>query len=149
MEALRRDASDAAEMLVARYRDRVLRLARRITRSEEDAEEVAQDALWTVVRKINSFRGEAALSTWVYRITANAALGKRRARKGKASEIGFDDLLPGVGGQFEPMDTTALPAVLRWTLAQPGKASASANATDCSVSGRTYEVSWRRRRASQ
>jgi DNA-directed RNA polymerase specialized sigma24 family protein len=59
VEALRRDASDAAEMLVARYGNCVLRLARRITRSEEDAEEVAQDALWTVVRKINSFTGEA------------------------------------------------------------------------------------------
>ncbi len=113
VEALRRDASTAAEMLVASYRDRVLRLARRITRSEEDAEEVAQDALWTVLSKINSFRGDAAFGSWVYRITANAALGKLRARKGKAGEIGFDDLtaaIDGVGGEFEPMDRTALPA---------------------------------------
>ncbi len=42
--------------------------------------------LWTVLAKINSSRGDAAFGSWVYRITANAALEKLRARKGKAGE---------------------------------------------------------------
>jgi len=46
---------DAAEILVARYADRLYRLAIRITGSEQDAEEVIQDALWTATRKIDTF----------------------------------------------------------------------------------------------
>jgi len=51
VEALRRDDPDAAERLVERFGNRVYRLARRITGSNEDAEEVAQDALWTAARQ--------------------------------------------------------------------------------------------------
>jgi len=56
--ALRRDEAGAMERLVERYADRVYRLAMRITGSREDAQEVVQDALWTVGRKINTFKGE-------------------------------------------------------------------------------------------
>ena len=57
VEALRRDDPDAPTTLVETYGDRVYRLARRITGSNEDAEEVAQDALWTAARKIAPSRG--------------------------------------------------------------------------------------------
>jgi DNA-directed RNA polymerase specialized sigma24 family protein len=50
VEALRRDDPDAAERLVERFGDRVYRLAMRITGLNEDAEEAAQDALWTAAR---------------------------------------------------------------------------------------------------
>ena len=87
VEALRREEPDAAEQLVERFGDRVYRLAMRITGSNEDAEEAAQDALWTAARKIQMFKGESAFGSWIYRITANAAYQKLRTRRQKASEI--------------------------------------------------------------
>ncbi len=107
VEALRREDPSAAEELVERYGDRVYRLALRITGSNEDAEEAAQDALWTAARKIGMFKGESAFGSWLYRITANAAYQKLRARKGKSREIAMDEVLPsldGDGRHFEPMD---------------------------------------------
>ncbi len=107
VEALRREDPEAATTLVETYGDRVYRLARRITSSNEDAEEVAQDALWTAARKIGSFKGESAFGSWLYRITANAAYMKLRSRRSKAAEIALDDVLPTLdeeGRHFEPMD---------------------------------------------
>jgi len=104
---LRAEAPEAAERLVERYGDRVYRLAMRITGSKEDAEEAAQDALWTAARKIGMFKGESAFGSWVYRITANAAYQKLRTRRQKSAEIAMDDVLPALdddGRHFEPMD---------------------------------------------
>jgi RNA polymerase sigma-70 factor (ECF subfamily) len=107
VDALRRDDPEAPTALVETYGDRVYRLARRITGSNEDAEEVAQDALWTAARKIGTFKGESAFGSWLYRITANAAYMKLRSRRAKANEIALDDVLPTLdeeGRHFEPMD---------------------------------------------
>jgi RNA polymerase sigma-70 factor (ECF subfamily) len=107
VEALRREEPDAADRLVERYGDRVYRLAMRITGLNEDAEEAAQDALWTVARKIHMFKGESAFGSWIYRITANAAYQKLRTRRQKSAEIAIEDVLPsldGDGRHFEPMD---------------------------------------------
>jgi len=107
VEALRREEPDAADRLVERYGDRVYRLAMRITGLKEDAEEAAQDALWTAARKIQMFKGESAFGSWIYRITANAAYQKLRTRRQKSAEIAMDDVLPsldGDGRHFEPMD---------------------------------------------
>ena len=106
VEALRRDDPDAAEQLVDRFGDRVYRLAMRITGLKEDAEEAAQDALWTAARKIHTFKGESAFGSWLYRIAANAAYQKLRSRRSKAKEISLEDVLPAVdddGRHFEPM----------------------------------------------
>ena len=105
--ALRAEQPDAAERLVERFGDRVYRLAMRITGSREDAEEAAQDALWTVARKIGMFKGESAFGSWIYRITANAAYQKLRTRRQKSAEIAIDDVMPSLdddGRHFEPMD---------------------------------------------
>jgi RNA polymerase sigma-70 factor (ECF subfamily) len=105
-EALRGGEPDAAERLVERYGDRVYRLALRITGSSEDAEEAAQDALWTVVRKVELFRGESAFGSWIYRVAANAAYQVLRRRRPRSHEIALDDVLPaldGDGRHFEPM----------------------------------------------
>ena len=107
VEALRREEPDAAERLVERYGDRVYRLAMRITGLKEDAEEAAQDALWTAARKVSMFKGESAFGSWIYRITANAAYQKLRTRRQKSAEIALEDVLPsldGDGRHFEPMD---------------------------------------------
>jgi RNA polymerase sigma-70 factor (ECF subfamily) len=104
--ALRAEEPEAAERLVERFGDRVYRLAMRITGSREDAEEAAQDALWTAARKIGMFKGESAFGSWIYRITANAAYQKLRTRRQKSAEIALDDVLPSLDDDrhFEPMD---------------------------------------------
>src|SRR5437773_5251939 len=89
VEALRRDDPEAPELLVETFGDRVYRLALRITGSNEDAEEAAQDALWTAARKIGTFKGEFAFGSWLYRIAADAAYPKLRARKAKSRELGM------------------------------------------------------------
>jgi RNA polymerase sigma-70 factor (ECF subfamily) len=94
VEGLRRGDAAAPEMLLDAYGDRVYRLAIRITGNEQDAEEVAQDALWTATRKIGTFKGESAFGSWVYRITANAAYQKLRGRRSRRNEVLWDDLQP-------------------------------------------------------
>jgi len=94
VEQLRREDAGAADALVGAYGDRVYRLALRITGNASDAEEVVQDALWTVSRKIETFRGAAAFGSWVYRITANTAYEKLRRRRSKRDEVSWDDLAP-------------------------------------------------------
>src|SRR5262249_7087377 len=73
VERLRRGDPAAPEQLLDTYGDRVYRLAIRITGNEQDAEEVVQDALWTAARKISMFKSQAALGSWLYRITPNTA----------------------------------------------------------------------------
>ena len=92
--ALRRREPLAAERLVSKYGDRAYRLASRITGSGQDAEEVVQDAFWTVVRKIDMFRGESAFGSWLYRIVANAAYQKLRGRQSRRHERSLDEVLP-------------------------------------------------------
>jgi RNA polymerase sigma-70 factor (ECF subfamily) len=107
VDALRRDDPAAAEALVDAYGERVYRLALRITSSPEDAEEAAQDALWTVMRKIDGFKGDSAFGSWIYRVAANAAYQMLRRRRTKSREIALDDVLPALeqgGHHFEPMD---------------------------------------------
>jgi RNA polymerase sigma-70 factor (ECF subfamily) len=107
LDGLRRETPEAPELLVERYAERVYRLALRITGSREDAEEVAQDALWTAARKVHTFKGDSAFGSWLYRITANAAYMKLRSRRARAREIALEDVLPPLadgGAHFEPMD---------------------------------------------
>jgi len=94
LEALRRREPMAAERLVSRYGERAYRLASRITGRSQDAEEVVQDAFWTVVQKIDTFRGESAFGSWLYRIVANAGYQKIRGRQGGRRELSLDEVLP-------------------------------------------------------
>jgi RNA polymerase sigma-70 factor (ECF subfamily) len=93
VEQLRRQDAAAPEALVAAYWDPAYRLAIRITGNASDAEEVVQDALWTVSRKIDTFRGVAAFGSWLYRITANTAYQKLRGRRTR-KEVSWEDLDP-------------------------------------------------------
>src|ERR1044071_2684324 len=75
-----RDGSAVAD-LASLYGPRIQQLAFRYLRNWEDAEEVAQDVLLKVYRKIEAFRGDAALSSWIYRITFNTAMSRLRTAK--------------------------------------------------------------------
>jgi RNA polymerase sigma-70 factor (ECF subfamily) len=67
--------------LAEAYGSKIYQLAFRYLRNKEDAEEVVQDVLYKVYRKIGAFRGDAALSSWIYRITFNAAMSRLRTAK--------------------------------------------------------------------
>jgi len=67
-----------AEQVCREYGARVYSVAWRMLGNEADAEDVAQEVLLQVVRKLDTFRGEASLATWLYRVTVNAALAQRR-----------------------------------------------------------------------
>src|SRR5262249_38068436 len=69
-----------AEKVYLEFGLRVYHGARRMVNNEADAEDVAQDVFAQVVRKLPTFRGEAALPTWLHRVTVNAALAHRRKR---------------------------------------------------------------------
>ena len=107
LEALRSREPLAAERLVDTYGERAYRLARRITGNGPDADEVVQDAFWAVIRKIDSFRGESAFGSWLYRIVANAAYQKTRSRNNRRHEVSLDEVLPlfdGSGHHAAPVD---------------------------------------------
>lgn len=77
-----RAGDDAAVADLAReYGARMFQLALRYTRNREDAEEVVQDVLMKVRDRINAFRGDAALSSWIYRITFNTAMSHLRSTR--------------------------------------------------------------------
>jgi RNA polymerase sigma-70 factor, ECF subfamily len=94
VESLRLGESSAVEQLIAVYGNRAYRLAIRISGSERDAEEIVQDAFWAVIRRVDTFRGDAAFGSWLYRIVANAAYQKLRARRRERSDVSLDDVLP-------------------------------------------------------
>jgi RNA polymerase sigma-70 factor (ECF subfamily) len=99
LEALRLHDPTAAERLVTTYGERAYRLATSITGNEQDAEEVVQDAFWTVVRKIDTFRGESAFGSWLYRIVANAAYQKLRGWRSRGRDLSLDEALPAFDAQ--------------------------------------------------
>ena len=81
----------AFEELVTRYETKVLNLALRFTRNQEDAEEVVQDVFTTLYRKLAGFEGKSAFSSWLYRIVVNASFMKLRKRR-QQSTIYLEEL---------------------------------------------------------
>jgi RNA polymerase sigma-70 factor (ECF subfamily) len=77
------DTARLAERLFRDFAPRVHRLARRLLGNETDAEDATQEVFVQVLRKLPTFRGEAALSTWLYRIAVNTALAYRRKRSAR------------------------------------------------------------------
>jgi RNA polymerase sigma-70 factor, ECF subfamily len=93
IERLRNGDTSALGPLMDLHAARVYRVAHGITRNEADAEEVVQDVFLSLVRKIHGFEGRAALSSWLYRVTTNAALMKRRGKRAEV-EVALEDFLP-------------------------------------------------------
>jgi RNA polymerase sigma-70 factor (ECF subfamily) len=114
----------AVHELAERYGSRIYQLALRQMKNREDAEEVTQDVLMKVYRKIGAFRGDSALSSWIYRITFNTAISRlRNSRLARAAEQherapdGEDDRLRT---PRQPADWSNMPdeALLRLQLRQ-------------------------------
>jgi RNA polymerase sigma-70 factor (ECF subfamily) len=114
LERLQRGDEQALTELIDTYGTKIYQLAFRYLRNKEDAEEVAQDVLFKVHRKVGEFRGDAALSSWIYRITFNAAMSRLRSgsyqraqeeqRRADASEQTDTDERP----KREPVDLSEM-----------------------------------------
>src|SRR5215470_15119269 len=83
----------AFDTLFRRYGSRVFRQALHLLGNPAEAEEVAQEVFAALYEKATTFRGESALATWLYRLTANAALSRLRRRQ-RSKEVALDDYLP-------------------------------------------------------
>jgi RNA polymerase sigma-70 factor (ECF subfamily) len=103
-----RDGSAVGD-LASLYGPRIEQLAFRYLKNREDAEEVAQDVLMKVYRKIDAFRGDAALSSWIYRITFNTAMSRLRAvRAARTAEVHTPEAQPDMTVRTEPADWTVM-----------------------------------------
>ena len=79
LQRLQHHDERAMSDLADAYGTKIYQLAFRYLRNHEDAEEVVQDVLFKVYRKVGDFRGDAALSSWIFRITFNAAMSRLRS----------------------------------------------------------------------
>ena len=102
----------AVHELAERYGPRIYQLALRQMKNPEDAEEVTQDVLLKVYRKIGAFRGDSALSSWIYRITFNTAMSRLRTSKLERAahrERARDDQDEGRQTSVQPADWSHMP----------------------------------------
>ena len=83
---------DAFGMLFARHRDRLWAVALRTMGDREDAADALQDAMVSAFRRAESYRGDAAVTTWLHRVVVNACLDRLRRRRVRAAEALPDDL---------------------------------------------------------
>lgn len=115
VERLRAGDQSAVAELADVYGSKIHQLAFRHMKNREDAEEVAQDVLLKICRRIAAFRGDSALSSWIYRITFNTAMSRlRTVRFSRPVEVPEHMLHaeredPDAGRRPEPADRSALP----------------------------------------
>ena len=95
----------AFEALVRLYEKKVYTLCRRMCGNDEDAQEAAQDAFLSLWRSAKSFRGDASLSTWIYRLATNACIDLLRRNKRGGERVSLDD----EETTFELVDAAPLP----------------------------------------
>lgn len=83
------------------HADRIYRFAQRLCGQPDDAKDLVQDTFLNAYRGLPRFRGEAQLSTWLYRIAARACMRMRRKRKGEPDrELSLDEFIPTSDGEF-------------------------------------------------
>lgn len=110
IERLKAGDHEAFEAIFNLYAPKLYSVAQRILGEAADTEEVIQDVFWTVHRKAKMFRGDSQFSTWLYRLTVNAALGKLRRSK-KSKEVEYEEFLPN----FQDDGHHAVRPVVDWS----------------------------------
>jgi RNA polymerase sigma-70 factor, ECF subfamily len=85
---------EAFEPLVEKYKRKVFRLAYQVLRDQEEALDVAQEAFVKAFRALPAFKGDSAFYTWLFRITMNVALDRKRQRATRARSLGTEDVPP-------------------------------------------------------
>lgn len=93
VQRIREGDSAQFELLAKRYASKIYGLAMRLTRNPSDAEDAVQEAFLLVYTKLDSFRGESAFGTWLYKVALNSIYMKLRQRK-QAAEENIEDYLP-------------------------------------------------------
>ena len=81
IERVLKGQTQAYAILVESYKDLVFTICKRITLTDEDAEECAQDTFLKAFKNLETFRQEAKFSTWLFRIAYNTAISKQRRQK--------------------------------------------------------------------
>ena len=101
----------AVQELAERYSPRIFQLAMRHMKNREDAEEITQDVLMKVYRKVDAFRGDSALSSWIYRITFNTAMSRlRNGKAARAAEQERERVEAASASSDEPIASVRQPA---------------------------------------
>jgi RNA polymerase sigma-70 factor (ECF subfamily) len=98
---------DAFEQLVRAYDHSVLRLAFNLLRSQEDAQDVYQEAFLRVYKNIHSFRFDCSFHTWLYRIVTNICLDNLRKKKVRKEEATVVDTAEGPLDRMEAFEESA------------------------------------------
>lgn len=99
IEKTKNGDNSAFEELVKKYEQKIYNLALRLTSNPEEAGDILQETFLKAYRSLNSFKGEANFSTWLYRIAMNIALMRKRKEKGKIFES-LDRILPTTEGEL-------------------------------------------------
>ena len=129
-EAVRRvqaGDTEAFEPLVEKYKRKVFRLAYQVLRDQEEALDVAQEAFVKAFRALPAFKGDSAFYTWLFRITMNVALDRKRQRATRAKSLGTERRPPEETGSAPRRRPTRIPRT--WPPARSG-VSASGKALD-------------------
>jgi len=103
IERFKRGDREAFDGIVLRYRKDVYRIAFRMTANHDDADDVAQETFVRAYRALGSFRGDASLKTWLFRIAMNLSINVGRQRQSSRTEERDLDLLPARGAGAGPL----------------------------------------------
>ncbi|HET7704722.1 MAG TPA: sigma-70 family RNA polymerase sigma factor [Thermoanaerobaculia bacterium] len=94
VSGLRAGSEDAFDRLIKVHGGRMLSVAKRFLRNEDDARDAVQDAFISIFRSVGKFEGSSQLATWIHRIAVNAALMKLRSLNRHGQEESIEPLLP-------------------------------------------------------
>lgn len=97
--------AEAFGVLFTRHKDRMWSVAMRTLRDPEEAADAVQDAALSAFRRADTFRGEAAVTTWLHRIVVNACLDRIRRRKARPVDLVSDDRILEILGTPGPDET--------------------------------------------
>lgn len=84
---------DALSEIFLRHKSKMKSVAYRITKNDQDAEDVVQNSMISIMKNAHKFRGESAVTTWIYKIVSNAAIDKLRALKSVQSLENINELI--------------------------------------------------------
>jgi RNA polymerase sigma-70 factor, ECF subfamily len=110
IERLKNGDEQALEIFFNLYSASLYNVAQRILGNAADTEEVIQDVFWTAYRKAKTFKGNSQFSTWLYRLTINAALGRIRSSK-KKYLVAYEEAFP----KFQKDGHHRVRPVIDWT----------------------------------
>jgi RNA polymerase sigma-70 factor (ECF subfamily) len=117
LESLKGGDQEAIRAIISKYHDKLFAVANRICNNPADTEEILQDVYMIALNKIDKFEERSTLSTWLYRITVNAALMKLRSQRasksnlpieGYAGVLGEDDNVLRFDEAARPPDETLI-----------------------------------------